>query len=177
MNYLRIIIIIIFVIAGIFGAGSRRNRRSNANQNDVVTRPGQPDMIRVSEKDPEMEKAIATAPQTVQQFITALKSPKPSQTGFSIKKGFVDRGMTEHMWLTDVTFDGTNFHGTLNNDPVDVKNVKMGQAVVVLPKDISDWMYLDDSKLIGGYTVRVLYNRETPAGKKQFLEETGFKIE
>ena len=172
MSKLRLIVIVVFVVIGYFNAGSRRKSSSN-----VVSRPDQPDMIRVAENDPEMDQAVKTAPQTVQQFIDALKSPKPNQTNFSIKKGFKDKGMTEHIWLGDVTYDGTVFHGRINNEPVDVKNVKFGEAVTVGPKDISDWMYIEDGKLVGGYTVRLLYNRESPEGKKQFVKETGMKME
>ena len=174
---LRVVVIIICVIIGIFSAGSRRTRRASSSGNDVVVRPGQPDYIRTPRNDPEMDNAVATAPTTVQQFIDALKSPKANQSGFSIKKGFKQGEMTEHMWLGDVTFDGTMFHAKLNNDPVDVNNVKFGDAVTISPKDISDWMFIEDGKLIGGYTVRVLYNRETPAGKKQFVKETGMRME
>ena len=176
---LRLILIIIFIIIGFITGGSRRSRtaRNNNSNTNTVSRPGKPDYVRSSQNDPEMDKAVATAPATVQQFIDALKSPKPNQRGFSIKKGFKQGEMTEHMWMTDVTFDGTNFHGKLNNDPVDVTNIKIGDAVTLSPKEISDWMFVEDGKLVGGYTLRVLYSRESPEGKKQIDRETGFKIE
>jgi uncharacterized protein YegJ (DUF2314 family) len=58
------------------------------------------------------------------------------------------------MWLTPVSFDGTTFHGTVNNEPEKVKTVRMGQKVTVAPSEISDWMYVENRKLVGGYTLR-----------------------
>jgi uncharacterized protein YegJ (DUF2314 family) len=175
---LRLILIIVFLIIGFFSRGNGRTRpTARSGGNNVVSRPGQPDYFRTPESDPEMDKAIANAPTTVQKFIDALKSPQPNQKSFAIKKGFKQGAMTEYMWLTDVTYDGTNFRGVLNNDPVDVKNVKIGDALNVSPQEISDWMYVENGKLVGGYTLRVLFNRESPAGKKKLLEDTGFTIE
>ena len=48
-----------------------------------------------------------------------------------------------------------SFQGTVNNEPEKVKTVKMGQKVTVAAK-ISDWMYVENRKLVGGYTMRVL---------------------
>lgn len=53
----------------------------------------------------------------------------------------------------------------------------MGQIVSVEPKEISDWLYIDHGKLVGGYTVRVHYNELSPEQKKKFDREADFKIE
>ena len=160
---------VLVICAGCGGAPS--------SPTSVVKRQGQPDMVYVGEDDPEMNKAIETAGRTVQTFIDALRSPKPGQKGFAIKKQFKEGERGEHIWLTEVSYDGKLFHGTINNEPVNVKNVKLGEKASVAPSDISDWMYVENGTLVGGGTIRVLYNRESSEGKKKFQRETRMKFE
>jgi uncharacterized protein YegJ (DUF2314 family) len=131
----------------------------------------------VADDDPRMNAAMDKARSTINSFITALKSPKPGQSAFSIKMGFTDGGNTEHMWLTPVSFDGSKFTGTINNEPEKVKSVKMGQKVTVAPEKISDWMYVENQKLVGGYTLRVLREAITPAERADFDKSVPFVIE
>jgi uncharacterized protein YegJ (DUF2314 family) len=131
----------------------------------------------VAEDDPKMAAAIEKARSTVDTFIAALKSPKAGQSAFSIKKEFADGDGREHMWLTPVTYDGQNFHGTINNIPELVKSVEIGQAVTVAPSEISDWMYIDNGKLVGGETMRALRNAATPAERAEFDKSVPFVIE
>ncbi len=123
-----------------------------------------------------MNKAVETARQTVGTFISALKSPQAGQTDFAVKKPFPTGNGNEHIWLSELSFDGKNFRGRVNNDPVDAKNVKMGDMVTVGKTEISDWNFTDKGKLIGGYSVRVLYNRMPEAEKRDFLQQTGIRF-
>ena len=65
----------------------------------------------------------------------------------------------EHLWLTDVSYSDGKFTGILNEDPQSVRNVIFGQEVTVEETEILDWMYLDDGKLVGNYTLRVFLKR------------------
>jgi uncharacterized protein YegJ (DUF2314 family) len=76
-----------------------------------------------------------------------------------------------------VTYDGTKFNGKLDNEPVQVRNVKHGDAVSVEPAHVADWMYVDDGKLVGGHTLRVLRSRMTPEQRSRYDESRPFKIE
>jgi uncharacterized protein YegJ (DUF2314 family) len=131
----------------------------------------------VADDDPRMNAAIEKARSSVGQFIAALKSPKPGQSAFSIKVPFTDGGKTEHFWLTPVTYDGTNFKGVVDNEPEDVKTVKMGQSVTVAPDKISDWMYIENRKLVGGETLRVLRETMSPDERADFDKHVPFVIE
>jgi uncharacterized protein YegJ (DUF2314 family) len=122
----------------------------------------------VPEGDTRMNAAIEKARATVPTFLAALKGPKPGQSAFSVKMAFTDGKDTEHMWLTPVSFDGTTFRGTVNNEPEKVKTVRLGQKVTVAPSEISDWMYVENRKLVGGYTLRVLRDAMTPAERADF---------
>lgn len=131
----------------------------------------------VADDDPRMNAAMDKARSTVRTFTAALQSPKAGQSAFSIKMEFTDGGNTEHMWLTPVTYDGTKFTGTVNNEPEKVKSVKMGQEVTVASDKISDWMYIENRKLVGGETLRVLRDALTPAERADFDKSVPFVVE
>jgi uncharacterized protein YegJ (DUF2314 family) len=131
----------------------------------------------VADDDSKMNAAIEKARSTADTFITALNSPKANQTAFSVKMAFTDGGNTEHMWLTPVSYDGTKFVGTVGNEPEKVKNVKLGQKVSVGPSEISDWMYVENRKLVGGYTLRALRDAMSPKERAEFDKSVPFVVE
>lgn len=134
-------------------------------------------VTRVSGDDAKMNAAIAKSRATTNTFIAALKSPKPGQVAFSVKKPFVEGEHVEHMWLTDVTFDGSQFTGLIGNEPEVVKNVKIGQKATVSPSEISDWMFIENRKLVGGETLRVLRDGLSAAERADFDKSVPFTVE
>jgi uncharacterized protein YegJ (DUF2314 family) len=137
----------------------------------------QPPVTYVEGDDPGMNAAIEKARKSVAQFVTAHKAPKPGQNGFSVKKAFTDGTNTEHMWLMKVTYDGKAFHGVLNNDPERVTNAKIGDKASVDATQISDWMYIDNKKLVGGYTLRAIRDKMKPDERAKMDKSLPFKIE
>jgi uncharacterized protein YegJ (DUF2314 family) len=81
------------------------------------------------------------------------------------------------MWLAPVTYDGRMFHGTVSNVPTTVKSVKMGEQAAVSPSKISDWMYLEHGKLVGGHTIRVLRDTLSPGECADFDKQMQFRDE
>jgi uncharacterized protein YegJ (DUF2314 family) len=153
---------------------TKGEQNQSARASKEADRPG---MFDVSSRDEDMDKAIMTARSTVGEFLAALKSPKAGQSNFSVKKEYRDGKTVEHIWLTGISFDGKLLHGVIDNAPVDVTNVKAGDKAAMALNEISDWMYTENGKLKGGYTIRVYYNRQTPEGKSRFVQETGLIIE
>lgn len=129
----------------------------------------------------DMEQAIATAKSEVEIFITALQNPQPSQTYFSIKKPFAyeEEGVKsyEHIWLDQVSWDGEFFHGNIANEPLNTKEVSLGQKIKIKKDDISDWMIIDGGILKGGYTIRALRSRMSDKEKKDFDASVDFKFQ
>jgi uncharacterized protein YegJ (DUF2314 family) len=147
-------------------------------EGETVKRAGQPDMIRVKASNEKMNAAIQQARSSIKDFLDALASPKRGQGGFAVKKAFLVRGeQSEHIWLNEISFDGKQLHGKVNNEPVDVKNLKVGDPATVSPSEVSDWMFVQDGKLVGGYTIRALFDMSSPAGRRKFEKETGLKPE
>lgn len=157
-------LIVVVLVAGLFlGCGKK---------------PPEDKVINVADNDPAMNAAIQKAKDTVlQQFVPALQAPKAGQVGFAIKYPVGDGKTFEHFWISRVTFDGKKFTGKLDNIPKLVKTVKLGQTMNIAPDEISDWMYLDNGRLVGGFSIRVLRDSLKGKEREDFDKETPFKFD
>jgi uncharacterized protein YegJ (DUF2314 family) len=45
------------------------------------------------------------------------------------------------------------------NEP-ELEGLRLGQRVAFDKVDVSDWMYMEDGRMIGGFTTRVLLERQ-----------------
>lgn len=144
---------------------------------DTIQRDGQPDVMYVEKGDSEMEQARQKARETVDQFIKALDSPTPSQSHFAIKVPIEENDLVEHMWLNPVRHDAGRFFGVLNNNPVMITTVKAGDQVEASTDEISDWRYIEDGKLVGGYSIRLMHSRLSEAEREAFDQQSPYKIE
>jgi uncharacterized protein YegJ (DUF2314 family) len=162
-----------------FGIGAVPAAEQDTRQtsSDETPASGKSSYANVSDNDKQMDRAVENAQRTLGFFMAALKAKKNGDTVFEIKKGFIDGDKVEHLWIKRVTYDGKNFHGEIDNRPNEVSNVHLGEHVTVAPRDVTDWMFLKDGKLIGGYTTRVLYARLSPEDKAEFDKQAEFKIE
>lgn len=136
-----------------------------------------PETVRAATDDSEMNAAIAQARSTLDSFVNALRSPSPTQHDFSIKARFDGGGHTEHMWISPVEFDGAQFSGLLNDEPVELKSPKRDERVVVDASRVSDWMFVDGKKLRGGYTLRVMRARLSPAERRELDRSLGYDFD
>ncbi len=73
-------------------------------------------------------------------------------------------------------FVGNRLQGRVDNEARKIQGLKLGQLVSFKPGEISDWLYIDHGKLVGGYTVRVQYNELSPKEKQEFDCAADFKI-
>jgi uncharacterized protein YegJ (DUF2314 family) len=142
----------------------------------IVKRDGEPAVHMVSGEDPEMNSAIEQARSSVTTFITSLQNPGQKQTYFSVKAKIVDGQHSEHIWLYDVGYDGNQFQGKIGNQPLNVKNVSLGDELTLDPSEISDWMIIEDNRLVGGYTLRVLRNRLSEEDRTKFDQDLPFTV-
>jgi len=148
------------------------------NNPKVITREGEPDIARIEGDDSEMNNAIEKANQTFSQFDDALNSNDTSLIALAIKMRFnTPEGNGEHIWLTDITKKGDQFYGVIGNEPNSTTEVKLGDTILISNAKISDWMYIQNGKLKGGYTIRVLRDQLSEEEKKAFDEQNGFTVE
>lgn len=130
------------------------------NVDKVRKRANQPDVFDVQNEDDKMNWAMEKSRLTVHYFEKCLKQPNPNQQYFSIKVKIEDEGKIEHIWLTEPNFDDEgNLFGLVGNEPIDVKNVKLHQKIGIKNNLISDWMIIENGRLIGGYTIRAMRDK------------------
>jgi uncharacterized protein YegJ (DUF2314 family) len=132
-------------------------------------------MYEVAKNDVQIDQATRHARRTVPEFVQALQHPLPGDRDFAVKKLFIKDGKAEHIWLTDVHFVGNRFVGLVDNKPLYIPGLQLGDKVSVNPDEISDWLYVRNGQLVGGYTVRVLLTELSPADKAAFLKKAQFQ--
>jgi len=115
--------------------------------------------VDVAEDDAEMAAAITKARDTLPQFWQTFEKREHGESDFSLKVKITDKKDTEHFWLTEIERKDGKTLGTINNDPDIVKNVKFGDRMPIPEADISDWLYMRDGKMVGNYTLRVLFKK------------------
>ena len=155
-------------------SAQEQNATPTKNTDSASPHPG---YAQVGDDDKQMDRAVEHAQRSLGFFMAALRAKKSGDTAFEVKKAFVDSDKVEHLWIRGVTFDGKNFHGAVDNQPVEIANAHPGQRVTVAPQEVDDWMFLKNGKLMGGYTTRVLYARLSPEEKAAFDKQAEYKIE
>lgn len=124
---------------------------------EVRSRKDNPDVLNISSQDERMNWGMEKARLTLHYFEDCLKNPIPGQGYFSIKVKIEDQGMVEHIWLNDPSFDESgNLFGVVGNVPIDITNLELGKKIGIQRELISDWMIIENGRLIGGYTIRAM---------------------
>lgn len=159
------------------GGAATQARADHALAREDIKPSAEPQVFDVARHNYAMKRAVHQARRTVGVFIMALQHPTATESDFEVKKPVIQGDVVEHLWLSQVTFSGNRFHGYVDNHPHKIKGLKMGDRVSVNPNEISDWAYLDKGRLIGGYTIRVLYSELTPQGKAALQKEARFRID
>ncbi|MEP6806576.1 MAG: DUF2314 domain-containing protein [Flavobacterium sp.] len=147
----------------------------SCKNSDKIERENQPDIYDVKSTDNEMNAAIEKANQTLTDFNAALLNPEIEVKSLKVK--FQNKTDAEHIWLSNVEFKDGKYSGVLDNEPEYITEYKIGDKVNVDSKNISDWMYIENGKLYGGYTIKVLRNKMSEDEKKQFDAESGMQID
>lgn len=131
-----------------------------------------------TDADPELEEAVRQAQNTLHIFRQAIVSPKESYTLASLKIRFAQEGEIEDMW-TEPVYILDDVYTVRMVEGVTIKQgVHPDRLVDVKLQDIVDWMLLEeDGTVIGGYTLRLAYERMTPDEQKKYLEVTGYRFD
>ena len=129
--------------------------------------------------DPEMEAAFRQARDTLDSFIQKIGTTHPGRTLVAVKVRFVlPDSSSQDIWVDQITYDDQAglFHGVMGDDIPTLK-LSVDDKITIDRKDIVDWMIVENGKLIGGYTIRLAYQRMTPAQKERFLETVHYSVE
>jgi uncharacterized protein YegJ (DUF2314 family) len=129
--------------------------------------------------DAEMESAFRQARDTLDSFIQKIGTTHADRTLVAVKVRFdLPDGSSQDIWVDQITYNDQSgsFHGVMGDDIPTLK-LSVDDKITIDRKDIVDWMIVEDGKLIGGYTIRLAYERMTPAQKERFLETVNYSVE
>jgi uncharacterized protein YegJ (DUF2314 family) len=130
-----------------------------------------------SNVDLEMEAAFKQAQGTLDSFIQKLDVLQPDRTLVAVKVRFVlPDSSTQELWVDRITYKDGSFHGTMGDDIPTLK-LSVDNKITINTEDIVDWMIVENGKLIGGYTIRLAFQRMSPEQKERFLETAHYSIE
>ena len=119
-----------------------------------------------SDEDPKMIRAFQKAQQTFKYFwrelsweysrIVPALDVAYVKVAFSQEVEDSEEPMIEHMWISEIDFDGENIRGVLINDPNRLTNVQNGDNIEIPLEQLSDWLFATREKTYGGFTIQVM---------------------
>lgn len=112
----------------------------------------------VNPGEPAVEAAIAKAQSTLSTFFRLQANPGPGKSGFSVKIKLPKKATTGnwHVWGENVVRSGDTVTATLASNTRADPDYAPGQRVTAPLSQISDWLYWENGKMRGAYTVRAL---------------------
>ena len=127
--------------------------------------------------DAEMESAFQEARVTLGFFIEQITKPHPNRPYVAVKVRFSPPDSSpQDIWVDNITFTDESFRGNMGDD-IPYLKLSFGEEIVVSTEDVVDWMIVENDKLIGGYTIRLSYERMSPEEKERFLKVIDYSIE
>lgn len=112
--------------------------------------------------DPEMARAIALARGSLGTYFSVVQSKPSGIENPSLKVAIPksDGDGHEHIWVMDVAADGPGTYvGIIANEPAFLDGIQIGDQYAFKRDGITDWMFMRDGRLHGGFTVRVMLPR------------------
>ncbi len=126
---------------------------------------------------PRWKPRFQQARATLDSFIQNIGISHPNRTLIAVKVRFVfPDSSTQDIWVDQISYQDGSFHGTMGDDIPSLK-LSVDDKIKIARKDIVDWMIVEDGKLIGGYTIRLAFQRMSPEQKERFLETVHYTIE
>ena len=130
-----------------------------------------------AEFEEKMEAAMDAAYEKLDDFIAVVSKPQATQEQFAVKFLLQEGDEGEYVWINEVKFAEKEFSGKLANRPEVSKKLKLGDSVKIKEEDVVDWMYVDNGKLKGGYTIRAQREYYQGDARQAFDKQFKFKFE
>jgi len=116
--------------------------------------------IEVDQSDKEIEKIAENARRALPTFFRNLTRPEAGADNFFVKYPLsADDGGTEQVWLGNIHFKEGIYYGRLANMPKLQSGRKKNNLITFDPDKITDWMYIQNGKIIGGQSIKYLLEK------------------
>lgn len=129
-------------------------------------------VIRLDGVDAEMDEAFRRARDTFRYFCREMSWERrriiPGLDVAAIKAAFWDgvwdeppgdSEPVEHLWMSNVEFDGRTLRAEVLNVPNQLRSVSQGSRVALPFERLEDWMYVVDGRVCGAFSVQLMRRR------------------
>lgn len=121
-----------------------------------------------------MNAAVERARATVPELVARLEHAPPGLTYLGVKARLDGpEGVREHIWLYDVTYADGMIAGKLIDDAQMFPEFHAGNVVRVEPREISDWMTVENGRACGGFTSRIMVAEMNAEEQAAYFKEMG----
>jgi uncharacterized protein YegJ (DUF2314 family) len=123
-------------------------------------------VIQVADDDSEMDAAMEAARASFGAAWNEIRNdrerPAPKFAAAMVKARFPDPKdpeQGEHLWIDEITYDGSAIGGVVASEPLDLPEPKLGDRVSFPLDRLSDWLIVEEGVAKGSYTVQLLRKR------------------
>jgi uncharacterized protein YegJ (DUF2314 family) len=148
------------------------------NAGTLVERARRDETAKVAKDDPDMAAAFRKARDTLPEFLTLARAPRPTITHMAVKIGIpAGDDSTEFFWLSPFEPRGGKYNGRINNTPRTATTVKFGQVIEFAEEEIVDWLYTEGGKMLGNFTACALLKHEPPDQAEALRRDVGLSCD
>jgi uncharacterized protein YegJ (DUF2314 family) len=131
-----------------------------------------------TDPDEEFAKAVQQAQNTMYLFRQEFLAPSKPYAQMGLKVRFTSEGRVEDMWTDPIYILDDVYTVRMIEGVVLELGAHPDRLVEVDAEEVVDWMIREqDGTVIGGYTLRLDFERMAPDQQKRYLEVTGYKFE
>jgi uncharacterized protein YegJ (DUF2314 family) len=112
-------------------------------------------VISISDDDPRLLAATAEARRLWPDFVVAFRR-RDNQQKFRVKAEVSDGVESEFMWLRVTRISDNMVMGFLDNEPMNLVGIAIGDTIRVAIDDVQDWAYLANGKKHGGFSITAI---------------------
>ena len=153
-------------------------KEKSTSRQDIIVGKDNKDVLVFDPQNSTMNQAMIKGKNTFDKFLEAFKNKKENQKDFSVKVKLSDASNTEYLWFSELTFKEEKvIIGVLQNVPYYLNDLNMGDSLSIGFEKIVDWSYIENNHLIGGYTLRVMFEKYPKEQKNEILKQLGYQID
>jgi len=113
--------------------------------------------IEVERNDKEIERIAENARRALPIFFRNLARPEAGANNFFVKYPLAsDDGGIEQVWLGGIHVKDGVYYSVLANTS---RHAKKGGVIIIDTDKITDWMYIQDGKIMGGRSIKYLLEK------------------
>jgi uncharacterized protein YegJ (DUF2314 family) len=126
----------------------------------------------------EYQAAVQQAHETMDILLRTMIAPDPTNRFVGVKARFEGRDVSfEDHWTEPVDYYNRVFTVRILDGLTLNTGLHAEQFANVPAEDILDWIIVEsDGTVLGGYTLRLEYERMTPEQQKEYRENTGYNF-